>query len=229
MSNEIHPGPARAGRAPAALGPLKATLLAVLLFAGAAVGLTRALADEAFPPLPATPGGGFELVEAHAFSLAQPYVTEWRADHPTVASGWLLVLRTEPTRLVPRQSAEPVLYVGEQVAERVNPGGPSGHVVVVVPAPLVGDGADLSVAPIFLGTPELPERVDAAVARAELATARARGIGPVPRARIAAVTGKAWSLATREELLDRAVDLVEVYSPEETDFLRGMRAPRIGR
>ena len=47
-----------------------------------------------------------------------------------------------------------MLFVGTQTARRVNPHPVSGHVVAIVP----GDFA-LEEAPIYFGTPQLPERI----------------------------------------------------------------------
>ena len=55
----------------------------------------------------------------------------------------------------PRQVAEPILYVGDRTAQFAKIGYPADRIVVIVPGTL-----DLHAAPIWFGTPELPERVD---------------------------------------------------------------------
>lgn len=129
-----------------------------------------------------------ELLEAYPFVLDEPYVHEWRAEKPLVSSGYLLVLRVDAEVARPRDTYEPVLYVGAETAERCagNDAPQEGErLVVLVPAPLDADGRvqlDLERVPIWFGGHELPERVDAARIQRELAAARAAGVGPVTRA-----------------------------------------------
>lgn len=129
-----------------------------------------------------------ELLEAYPFVLDEPFVHEWRAEKPLVSSGYLLVLRVDAALAAPRDTYEPVLYVGSQTAERCagNDAPQEGErLVVLVPAALDAAGRvdlDLDSLPIWFGGHELPERVDAARIERELAAARAAGVGPVQRA-----------------------------------------------
>jgi len=129
-----------------------------------------------------------ELLEAYPFVVDEPFVHEWRAEKPVVNAGYLLVLRVDPEVARPRDTYEPVLYVGTQTAERCagNDAPQEGErLVVLVPAPLDATGKvdlDLDTVPIWFGGHELPERVDAARITRELAAARAVGLGPVKHA-----------------------------------------------
>lgn len=148
-----------------------------------------ASAGAAVAPVPLS--SEFELLDARPFVLEEPYVHTWRAEQPLVGSGWVLVLRAPLERIRPRQTAEPVLYVGAQTAERVNappfdtPGaGELGQLVVLVPAPLDAEGKvalDPWSVPVFLGTEALPEDVDAARIVLELDRAARLGLGPPRR------------------------------------------------
>jgi hypothetical protein len=155
-----------------------------------------------------------ELLAAVPFALDEPFVHEWRAEKPLVASGYLLQLRVDPELSRPRQTYEPVLYVGAQTAERRLGQADQGILVVLVPAPLDGEGRvalDLDTAPVWFGSLELPERVDAARITAELAAARARGVGPAqrhPRAEVRTAAADVVRVRTRMELEAYVLDLL---------------------
>src|SRR5690606_11950668 len=82
---------------------------------------------------PSLPAAVDAVVVARPFQLQTPYTHLWRKEQPAVASGYLFVLRVNPHLVRPRQTAEPVLYVGNQTAERLNVGDDHGNIVVIVP------------------------------------------------------------------------------------------------
>lgn len=171
-----------------------------------------------------------ELVLAQPFTLDRA-ATHWhRAEQPTYTAGYVLVLKVDPAMVVARQVAMPVLYVGAETAEPINVGDGSGHLVVLVPASRRPDGMpdlDLTAAPIFFGTPDLPERVTEAMARAELAKARAQGV-VAPSAQVVAQAARPLvQFSDDYELRMQAADFIEVYAPDEVDLVRGLRVPRI--
>lgn len=168
------------------------------------------------------------LVEARAFSLAKPTTHTWRLEQPQYDQGLVLVLKVDPTLVHPRQSAEPVLYVGAQTAERVNLGHESGHVVAIVPF-VNGAAIDLSVAPIFFGTAELPERIDGMRAAEELAAAIRAGAKAPGADVVGQVTLPAVSFDDDYELKLFCSDLIAQYSPTEADLVNGLRVPRLGQ
>lgn len=190
-----------------------AALVAVL-----AVALQQRNAAPATPATP--PNNQFALVKAQQFHVAKPYQHLYRADRPFVDHGWLLVLECDATLLVRRQVAEPVLIVGNQTAERVNVGDKSGRLVVLVPGDI-----DLAKAPIFLGQAQLPEEMRQKQIDAELATTTATppNAAEIRKALVAGVQ----NCADDYELRLRAIDLVERYSPDEQDLIRGARVPLI--
>ena len=163
-----------------------------------------------------------ELRHAQRFQLDQPYTHWWRAGQPQYRSGWLLVIKADPQLLRVRQVEMPILYVGEQTAERVNLGIDSGHVVVLVP----GD-FELTEAPIFFGEPGLPERVDSARIERELVRAADRGVVAPAADVMLNVMDDTLTLADETELRRHAIDLVERFSPQEQDLIRGSRVRRI--
>jgi hypothetical protein len=172
-----------------------------------------------------------ELVSAVAFRVATPFVHEWRKEKPLVASGYLLVLSVDPELVRPRETAEPVLYCGDETVERVNHGYDSGRVVAIVPAPSDADGRitlDLSEAPFWFGAEDLPERVDAREIRVQHERAEASLVRRFTRAEVAAALargGETMSLARREDLEARAGLLVLEHSPEEHDLADGLLVP----
>jgi len=176
------------------------------------------------PPIPATPAAIDDVVYLRAFTLEKGYDFTWCKERPLVTSGTILVLKVNPDLVIPRQVAEPVLYVGNQTAQRVNFGNESGHVIAIVP----GD-VDLSKSPIWFGTPELPERVDAATTKAERAKADAAGIKPLAAAKIEVAVargGERLKVADKSELLRGEIsDLILQYSPQEAHLAEEFNTP----
>lgn len=205
-------------------------LLVGLLAAGVAA-FVRALPADA-PPLPvALPAGGIDVLYARPFTLQAPAIHAWEAAQPRYDAGWVVVLAVDPRLVQPRQTAEPILYVGDRTAERVNFGHESGRVVAIVPSARDASGRvalDLSAAPVFFGAAGLPEQVDAAQAAAELSAARARGVQPPASAALAAVTQPQVDFADDWELHLWCSDLIERWSPQESDLIAGLRVPRDG-
>jgi hypothetical protein len=197
----------------------------LLLFALAALGLmawraaaTRAGAEPSYAPPTGLPRGGIELLEAVPFVLDEPFVHEWRAEKPLVRAGCLLALRVEPELARTRETYEPVLYVGSETAERCNQPIEGEVMVVLVPAPLAEDGRvalDLDTAPIWFGSLELPERVDAARIAGERELARGRGLGPAtrqPHVRVRFAADEAVRVRSRAELEPYLQDLTARFA-----------------
>lgn len=215
--------------APLAIAGFAAAVVAVLLVQNRAAESTQApsvsqaaAANAATPLVQPRRRTQLALLHAERFKVQQPYQHLWRADRPWVDSGWILVLQTDPELLRPRQVKESVLYVGAQTAERINHG-TSGRVVVLVP----GDQA-LASAPIFLGEAALPEELLQTHIDAQLTAAVAAGAIPTPAETVQQVTvpGRP-AFETDYELRQRAIDLVEIHSPQEKSLIEGWRVPRL--
>jgi len=181
-------------------------------FAIAVLAGLPAAAMAGVPPVPPIPAAVEDVVYAAPFALKEGYTSDWRAERPLVARGYLVVLKVAPDLVYPRQVAEPVLYAGDQTVERLNVGYPSGYVVGIVPG-----GVDLGSAPLWFGTPRLPESVDAEVIRAERSLADAAGIRPVSPERIHSVLRKPLDLADKLDLLREAGALLQLYAPDESE------------
>jgi hypothetical protein len=114
--------------------------------------------------------------------------------------------------------------VGNQTAEPLNVGYESGHVVAIVPGEV-----DLTKAPIWYGTPDLPERVDQAAVTAERTSADNAGIKPFSAEKVQAASAQAGeriTVANKTELLrDHVAELILKYSPEDHLIAEGFRVP----
>lgn len=140
-------------------------------------------APPALPPEPAL--SPIALVAAQPFVLAEPATHWYRSERPQYAQGLLLVLEVDRDLVHPRQTHEPVLYVGAETAQRVNAGHESGRLVAIVPG-----APDLAQDPVFFGEPALPEQVDAAEASRQLDAALELGIGAFDPTWVASVTDR---------------------------------------
>lgn len=172
-----------------------------------------------------TPSPVADLVSAMPFTLQTPYAYDWRAERPMVSSGYLVVLRVDPQDVQPKQTAEPVLYVGSQTAERINHGHLSGYVVAIVPAtvnPEDRDYVDLKESLLWFGAPQLPERVDAIEIEDQLDLARQSAITPLPPGNIDRALSEGGSLVALKDkraLLAQALNLLRKYSPEDVETI----------
>lgn len=161
------------------------------------------------PDLPRTPVAAGGVLYAQPFTLETPFRSDWSAERPEVREGMLLVIEAEPALLFARQTAEPVLYAGGQVAIRVSFGHESGRAVVIVPGPF-----DLSRDAVWFGSPGLPERVDATLVAEESVRAREARIAPFPAGAVRAARlrgGAAAHFGSRVELLQAAAALMREY------------------
>jgi hypothetical protein len=163
------------------------------------------------------------VLALRAFTLDEPRPYPWMKGHAPLTRGLLIALEVDPALAVPRQVDEPVIYVGDVPAERLNVGWPSGRLLLLVPGE-----PDLGSVPVFFGPPELPERIDLEHAAADLAQARAVGLAPFADARIrAALVAGGEPLVLRDSrALDHAIaDWIDAWAPDEADRAEGLRAP----
>lgn len=176
------------------------------------------------PPIPATPAAIEEVLYARAFTLQESYEFEWRKEQPRVTEGTVLVLKVNPDLVYPRQIAEPVLYVGDQTAERLNIGYKSGRVIAIVPGRV-----DLEKTLIWFGTPELPERVTEKTIAAERKMAEKAGIKPVSAEKAAEARqkgGERLAVKDRFELRRNLAALVQEHAADEVELIAGLQVPR---
>jgi hypothetical protein len=166
------------------------------------------------PGIPGTPEAIKGVISARPFTLTTGYEYDWRQERPLVTTGTLIVLEVDPNAVYPRQVAQPVLYVGNQTAERLNVGFVSGKVVAIVPGTV-----DLATAPIWFGTPMLPEQVDANTITVERDKADRAGIKPIGKDKAQAVTSaNKLVVADKPALLREAAALIRTHSPDEAEL-----------
>ena len=203
---------------------MKAVGVVLLL---ALAGCSRTEAPVPAPPSSATTvvrtGAVRKLLLTRPFTVAQPYAHMWRREKPQVSSGWVFVVEVDPAMSEPHQHAMPVLLVGEQTAEPVNSGQPSGNVVAVVPGAI--DESNLSV---WFGPPDLPETVDGAWITLARARVRAEDVttftpGEVAAAR--ALGGATLQARDRVELDRTVAQLILTFSPEERALAESLLVP----
>ena len=171
--------------------------------------------------VPATPVTVKSILAARRFTLATPYQYTWSERPRMVASGTLVVLDVDPAYVVPRNTAEPVLFAGNVAIHRLNQGDKSGHVIGIVP----GD-VDVSTVPIWFGTPQLPERLTPALVESERALAQKAGIRAFGQTRVAAITRPRIAAQDLASLLrTTGAELVLQYSPQEKALADAWRLP----
>ncbi len=181
-----------------------------------------ATADDSVPVAPTDSGSSVKaLLYARPFELSQRHLYHWTREKPKISKGFILVVEVDPEYARPRQVNVPVLYVGDKPAELTNVGYQSGRMIVIVPGE-----PDLKVTPIFFGSMELPERVDAARGRAEQAAAEKLGIRPFPPEAVqAALIRGGGTLRVRDTVhLYLAIsDLILIFSPTEIERAESYR------
>ncbi len=199
---------------------MKAILVSVCLLAVASTVLA------APPAIPATPAPVSEVVYARPFSLNDGFRFDWCKEPIQVTQGTILVLKVNPNLVIARQVEEPVLFVGNQTAMRLNQGEQSGYVVAVVPG-----AVDLTKDPVWFGTPALPSRVDANVIQAERAKAEKAGIKALSADKAQAAVAKGGSRINTQDmsalLRDTIGSLIEQYSPQEKYLAETWRLPTV--
>ena len=173
-------------------------------------------------PVAAT-GAVWDLLCIRPFTLKQPYVYEWMRERPEMTAGELVVVRVDPQLSRPRQTDVAVLFAGDTPVQLTNVGYPSGILVVIVPG-----WVDLSAAPFYFGSTELPERIDRARGAAELSAAMALGAAPFARERLASARsagGDEAAPADANALFLAVADLIDAYAPDEHERAENYRIP----
>lgn len=198
---------------------LFATAFAALLLAlpgGVAsqnVGRSRAI--------PPTPASVKTILYAQRFTLQKPYTNTWSKERASVSTGVLIVVEVDPAFVVPRNTLEPVLYAGNVAVQRLNHGYPSGRVIGIVPGNI-----NLATAPIWFGSPQLPERVTESIVKSERARAEKAGVRAFSAASISSVERPAVAAKDLATLLRTvAADLVYEYSSREKELADSWRLP----
>jgi hypothetical protein len=171
--------------------------------------------------IPSTPTSVKSILYAQRFTLETPYTNTWSKERAKVSTGTLIVVEVDPVFVVPRDTLEPVLYAGNVAVQRLNDGEPSGRVIGIVPGNI-----NLATAPIWFGSPGLPERVTESVVQYERALAEKAGVRAFPSARISSVERTAVTAKDLATLLrDVAANLIYEYSPREKELADSWRLP----
>lgn len=155
------------------------------------------------------------------FRLEKSFRFDWRKERPEVRSGLLVVIKVDTSLVRPTNDLEPVLYAGTQTVQRLNQGYESGYVIGIIPAEL-----DLSKEPVWFGSKDLPERIDAKTIREQRAKAVNSGIKPQKEEDIKRITKDLASAPDLTTLLRKfAADLILEFSPREKYIVDAWRLP----
>jgi hypothetical protein len=192
--------------------------------AGLLLVMPACAARQAVTPTGTTPSATTpvkDILYAAPFTLQTPYRNDWSKERAMASMGVLVVLEVDPAVVVPRDALEPVLYAGDVTVYRLNHGHTSGRVVGIIPG-----NVNLSTAPIWFGSPQLPERVTADMVRSERARAEKAGVRPFPAGKISGVLHPAVAAIDLAALLrDAAAQLIYQYSPQEKELADSWRLP----
>ena len=170
---------------------------------------------------PATPAPVKNILFAQPFTLETPFINTFSKDRARVSNGVLIVVEVDPALVIPRNTLEPVLYAGNVTVQRLNQGEQSGRVIGIVPGTI-----NLATAPIWFGTPALPERVTENTVQYERGLAERAGVRAFPSTQLSSIQRPlivAKDLATL--LRTVAANLVDQYSPQEKELADSWRLP----
>lgn len=171
-----------------------------------------------------TPAPVLDILEIQPFRLKVGYAFNWLQSRPFVSDGLLVVLRVDPSLVVPRDTGERVLYAGDRTVQRLNKGHGSGYVIGIIPGDI-----DLASEPIWFGRPQLPERVTAEIIKDERTLADSAGIKPFSPDKIEAARRDGIEAEDLAALLrGPGADLVLKYAPDEKHLADSWRLPIAG-
>lgn len=165
--------------------------------------------------------GVLDVVFISPVFVGDAFLHNWREEKQLYESATLAVFKVNPKLVYPRNAAEPVLYVGNQTAQRLNQGDKSGYVIALIP----GD-VDLSREPVWFGSAELPERVNKETIAKERERAEAARFQPFDPEHVAKVSTKPLKAQNLRDLLREPIsELVMKFSPEEKHLAEAWRVP----
>jgi hypothetical protein len=172
--------------------------------------------------IPSTPASVKNILYAQRFTLEAPYINDWSKERARVSTGVLVVLEVDPAYVDPRDAViNPVLYAGDVTVIRLNHGNRSGRVIGIIP----GD-VNLATAPIWFGSPQLPERLTESIIQSERERAEKAGVRAFPSARISAIERPVVAAKDLATLLrTTGADLVLEFSPQEKSLAEIWRLP----
>jgi hypothetical protein len=170
---------------------------------------------------PATPAPVKNILFAQPFTLETPFINTFSKEHERVSNGVLIVVEVDPALVIPRNALEPVLYAGNVAVQRLNQGELSGRVIGIVPGTI-----NITTAPIWFGTPELPERVTDSMIQRERGLAERAGVRAFTADKMSSIQRPVIAAKDLATLLRTvAADLVYQYSPQEKQLADSWRLP----
>lgn len=165
--------------------------------------------------------GVYDIAYVLPFTVEQPFIHNWRAKTAYFHQGTLAVLKVNRELVQPKNGLEPVLYAGDQTAQRLSQGDESGFVLALIP-----EQVDLSSIPVWFGAPELPERITADHIKKEKSILASKKVPPFDRGKITAVSRDSVTTKDLAELLrEYAAELIMEFSPQEEHLVKSWRLP----
>lgn len=115
-----------------------------------------------------------QLVSLQSFELTDTALSyDFSAERPELLQGQAIVVAVDPAFAHPKQVKHPVLYAGPIPVQIVVTDVKAGCIVGVIPS-----AVDLRTQPLYFGSWQLPERVDAVRGAAERVAAIEAGLTP---------------------------------------------------
>ena len=151
-----------------------------------------------------------DILYARPFVLTQGYQSRWESEHPTVTSGYVVVLAVHPVFLRLQAGAMPVLCAGSHTVEWIDHDFDSGILVGIVP-----ERPDLSQTIFWFAAPAYPERMTSERIQTSRAAAVAAAIGPPDAQSVTealAAGGAELQVADKAALLEATSTLLAAYS-----------------
>ena len=158
---------------------------------------------------PETPAPVDDILYARHFVLEEGYESFWQQERPVVTSGYIVVLKAEPTLVAPRAVPTPVLHAGSQSVEVVRTNYETGIVVGI----LRGD-LDLTETRIWFGAPELAGDLTANMIKERASLATLVGVTTIDTDnvnRALATGGAGLHLPEKWALMDHIARVIETY------------------
>ena len=161
-----------------------------------------------------------DLVLVRPFTVKKPMSFVVGGKTRKVTEGYVLVIKAHLGLLEPRNAPDYLLFVGDAVGQKVNSGYKDGHVIVITPK------LDLSKAPLWFGSREIPNRLTPSRVAFERKAAERVGVRPFDKKVVEKARqrgGERLLAADLNELWYETVPLILEYAPAEKEMAKSMR------
>jgi len=147
-----------------------------------------------------------KIVYVQNFKSDEDIKYYWSAGNKKIKEGTILVIKADKEAFKPRESMEPVLYVGPWPAQKLNTGQRSGYIIAIVPTLK----KDEELQDIWVGKKQLPEQIESSKALKVYKAAQ-----PQLEKLKLGEQGKAQHFSSEKELYRHLALLVKKYARAE--------------